>query len=84
MPTKKQSVISPLGVVTSPAIAVGIAPAKRTPIKTQRSPKQSQRGPEIAQTRKLVLVRHTFSRRGFHRLSYIARSATIFKLAISA
>ena len=39
IPTKNRTTIRPFGVVTNPAIAVGIAPARRIPIKTQRGPK---------------------------------------------
>jgi hypothetical protein len=53
MPTKKRRAIKPLGVVTRPAIAVGIEPQSKRPMKTSRGPKRSHSGPAMNRTRNL-------------------------------
>jgi len=53
MPTKNRSAIRPDGVVTKPAMAVGIEPDSSKPIKTQRGPNRSHSGPDINRTSSL-------------------------------
>jgi hypothetical protein len=80
MPTKKRSAIKPLGVVTRPAIAVGIEPQSKRPMKTSRGPKRSHSGPAMNRTRNLCssacLIQKNFS---FN--TYVARRATMFEFA---
>ena len=52
-PTKKRRARRPVALVTSPARAVGIAPAIRTPAKQRRGPKRSHRGPMKRRTTRL-------------------------------
>lgn len=53
IPMKNRNAIRPLTLVTNPAMAVGIEPASKSPMKTKRGPKRSQSGPDISRTRKL-------------------------------
>lgn len=53
IPMKNRNAIRPFTLVTNPAIAVGIEPASKSPMKTKRGPKRSQRGPDINRTRRL-------------------------------
>ena len=53
MPTKNLRAIRPLELVTKPAMAVGIEPASKMPMKTKRGPKRSHSGPEIKRMRRL-------------------------------
>lgn len=45
IPTKNLKAMRPCGVLTRPAIAVGMDPARRHPTKTYRGPKRSHNGP---------------------------------------
>lgn len=54
IPTKKRRAIRPLGVVTRPAMAVGIDPQSSSPINTRRGPNLSQRGPATNLTSRLA------------------------------
>lgn len=53
MPMKKRRASKPLTVVTAPARAVGMAPAKRQAAKVYRGPKRSHAGPATSRTRSL-------------------------------
>ena len=52
-PMKKRRARRPVALVTSPARAVGTAPASRTPAKQRRGPKRSHRGPMKRRTTRL-------------------------------
>ena len=50
IPTKNLNAIRPDTLFTKPAIAVGMAPARSTPMYVHRGPKRSQRGPATKRT----------------------------------
>lgn len=50
MPTKNRKAMSPETLFTRPAIAVGMAPARSTPMYVHRGPNRSQRGPATNRT----------------------------------
>jgi hypothetical protein len=82
IPTKNRRAIRPDGVLTSPAIAVGTAPQIKVPMKTQRGPNRSQRGPHTTRTRNLrEKIRDRSLREGAQRNSYVASSAIMLELA---
>lgn len=84
MPTKKRKAINPLGVVTRPAMAVGIAPHKSVPIKTHRGPNRSQSGPHMNRTRRLTKIISCSFAFPANTFTHVASKATMFEFATSS
>lgn len=85
IPTKNRNAIRPCGLVTRPAMAVGIEPHSRRPTKTRRGPKRSQSGPATNLTSNLEIEsvnQYIWYGSCFPCYSYVARRATIFEFAI--
>lgn len=78
MPTKKRTARRPSTLVTAPARAVGIAPARRQPAKVYLGPNRSQDGPATRRTRSLSGCLDSCEAAKRWR-TYVAQRATMFE-----
>lgn len=81
MPTKNRNATRPWGLVTRPAIAVGMEPQSKRPTNTRRGPNRSQSGPAINLTSSLGIDQQYVVFGSFCWYTYVARRAIILEFA---